>query len=63
VLWQADQILLVTRLDYTSVRNTRRAIDAMVELGIGRDRMRLVLNACGQRRQLEVRNKPKWPSA
>jgi pilus assembly protein CpaE len=54
VLWQADQILLVARLDYTSVRNTRRAIDAMAELGISRDRMRLVLNACGQRRQLEV---------
>jgi pilus assembly protein CpaE len=53
-LWQADWILLVLRLDYTSVRNTRRAIDAMVELGIARDRMRLVLNACGQRRQLEL---------
>lgn len=54
VLWQADVILLVARLDYTSVRNTRRTIDAMVELGIGRDRMRLVLNGCGQRRQLEL---------
>lgn len=54
VLWQADQILLVARLDYTSVRNTRRAIDAMAEIGINRDRMRLVLNACGQRRQLEL---------
>lgn len=53
-LWQADVILLVARLDYTSVRNTRRTIDAMVELGIARDRMRLVLNGCGQRRQLEV---------
>jgi pilus assembly protein CpaE len=54
VLWQADVILLVARLDYTSIRNTRRMIDVMVELGIGRDRMRLVLNGCGQRRQLEV---------
>jgi len=53
-LWQADLILLVARLDYTSVRNTRQMVDAMVELGIGRDRMRLVLNGCGQRRQLEV---------
>jgi pilus assembly protein CpaE len=55
VLWQADLILLVARLDYTSVRNTRRTIDTMAELGIGRDRMKLVLNACGQRRQLEVK--------
>jgi len=53
-LWQADWILLVLRLDYTSVRNTRRIIDAMAELGIGRDRMRLVVNGLGQRRQLEV---------
>jgi len=53
-LWQADWILLVLRLDYTSVRNTRRIIDALTELGIGRDRLRLVANGLGQRRQLEV---------
>lgn len=53
-LWQADRILLVLRLDYTSVRNARRMIDAMTELGIGRDRLRLVVNALGQRRQLEL---------
>jgi pilus assembly protein CpaE len=55
VLWQADLILLVVRPDYTSVRNTRRTIDTMAELGIGRERMRLVLNGCGQGRQLEVK--------
>ncbi|MCL4207458.1 MAG: hypothetical protein KJ000_33665 [Pirellulaceae bacterium] len=54
VLWQSDLILLVARLDYTSIRNTRRTIDTMAELGIGRDRMQLILNGCGQRRQLEV---------
>jgi len=53
-LWQADWILLVSRLDFTSVRNTRRTIDAMTELGIGRDRMRLVVNGAGQQRQLAV---------
>jgi pilus assembly protein CpaE len=53
-LWQADMILLVARLDYTSIRNTRRVIDALTELGIGRDRMRLVINGYGQRRQLEI---------
>jgi pilus assembly protein CpaE len=54
VLWQADVILLVVRLDYTSVRNARRMVDALIELGIARDRMQLVLNGYGQRRQLEV---------
>jgi Flp pilus assembly CpaE family ATPase len=53
-LWQADAILLVVRLDYTSIRNGRRMVDAMTDLGIARDRMRLVLNGYGQRRQLEV---------
>lgn len=53
-LWQADLILLVARLDYTSVRNTRRTIDAMMDVGIGRDRIQLVLNGIGQRKQLDV---------
>jgi len=53
-LWQADTILLVLRLDYTSVRNTRRIIDNMAEMGIGRDRMRLVVNGYRQTSQLEV---------
>jgi pilus assembly protein CpaE len=53
-LWQADAVLLVVRLDYTSIRNARRSVDAMTDLGIARDRMRLVLNCYGQRRQLEV---------
>jgi pilus assembly protein CpaE len=53
-LWQADIVLLVLRLDYTSVRNTRRVIDKMAEIGIGRDRMRLVVNGFRQTGQLEV---------
>lgn len=53
-LWQADVILLVVRLDYTSIRNGRRMVDSLGELGIARDRLRLVLNGYGQRRQLEV---------
>ncbi len=53
-LWQADEILLVLRLDFTSLRNTRRVIDALVELGIERNRMTLVANGCQQRKQLEV---------
>jgi len=53
-LWQADEILLILRLDFTSLRNARRVIDTLVELGIGRDRMTLVVNGRQQRRQLEV---------
>ena len=54
-LWQSDVILMVLRLDYTSVRNTRRALDNLVELGIGLDHVRLVANGYRQRRQLRVR--------
>jgi pilus assembly protein CpaE len=53
-LWQADVLLLVLRLDYTSVRNTRRIIDDMAEMGIGRDRMQLVVNGHGQTGQLDA---------
>ena len=51
-LWQADTILLMLRLDYTSVRNTRRVLDNLTTLGIKMDRVRLVANGCGDRKQL-----------
>lgn len=53
-LWQSDVIVLVMRLDYTSVRNTRRVLDNFVKLGLGVDRVRTVVNSYGQRRQLGV---------
>jgi pilus assembly protein CpaE len=53
-LWQTDILLLVVRMDYTAIRNARRMIDALMELGIGRDRMRLVVNGCGQRNELAI---------
>jgi len=53
-LWQADIILLVVRLDYTSIRNGRRMADAMTELGIPREKLRLIINGYGLRRQLDV---------
>ncbi|MCH5376589.1 MAG: hypothetical protein JJ992_21680 [Planctomycetes bacterium] len=53
-LWQADAILLIIRLDYTSIRNTRRMVEAMMELGIERELMHLVVNGYGQRRQLAL---------
>jgi pilus assembly protein CpaE len=51
-LWQADVILLILRMDYTSVRNTRRALDSLNGFGIKLERVRLVANACGERKQL-----------
>ena len=54
-LWQSDLIVVVLRLDYTSVRNTRRVLDGFMDLGIGVEHVVLAANACGQRRQLRVR--------
>ncbi len=53
-IWQADEILLILRLDYTSIRNTRRAMDNLHELGIESDRVRLLANNYRQRKQLRV---------
>jgi pilus assembly protein CpaE len=53
-LWQTDVLLLVVRMDYTAVRNGRRMIDTLTDLGIGRDRMRLVVNGYGQRNGLGI---------
>ncbi len=52
VLRQADVVLLVLRLDFTSLRNTRRAIEHLEHLGIDRDRMRLVVNRYGQPKEV-----------
>ncbi|HEV3163045.1 MAG TPA: AAA family ATPase [Isosphaeraceae bacterium] len=52
VLRQADVILLVLRLEFTSLRNTRRTIDHLEHLGIGRDRFRLVVNRYGQAKEV-----------
>lgn len=53
-LWQTDVLLLVVRPDYTAVRNARRMIDGLIDLGIGRDRMRPVVNGGGQRHELSI---------
>jgi pilus assembly protein CpaE len=52
-LWQADAIVLVLRLDLNSLRNARQIRDTLVELGIGADRLRLVVNGCRQRGQVD----------
>jgi pilus assembly protein CpaE len=53
-LWQSDTVFLVLRLDYTSVRNARRALDNIKQLGIGLDRVRLVANRYREAKQLRA---------
>ncbi|MEE8451753.1 MAG: hypothetical protein V3R99_07550 [Thermoguttaceae bacterium] len=54
-LWQSDVILLVLRLDYTSIRNAKKVIDNLAATGIGMERVEMVVNGYGQARQLDVR--------
>ncbi|MGW8256727.1 MAG: AAA family ATPase [Thermoguttaceae bacterium] len=53
-LWLSDVIMLVLRLDYTAVRNTRRVLENLKQLGIGHDRVRIVANGYWQSKQLKV---------
>lgn len=54
VLRQADYVLLVFRLDFTSLRSTRRILDYLAQAGIGADRVRLVINRYGQAKELPL---------
>jgi pilus assembly protein CpaE len=49
---QADVILLVLRLDFAALRNTRRALDHLEHLGVDRSRVRLVVNRYGQPKEV-----------
>lgn len=48
MLMQADQVLLVLRLDFTSLRNTRRVWEHLEQNGIQRDRILVVANRFGR---------------
>lgn len=50
----ADEILVVMRLDFVSLRNTRRTLDYLQEAGIKGDRVRVVVNRYGQPKELAV---------
>jgi pilus assembly protein CpaE len=52
VLRQADVVLLVFRLDFASLRNTRRAIEYLQTLGVPIERIRLVVNRHGQPKEV-----------
>ena len=51
-LQQASAILLVSRLDFTSIRNMRRILDYLQENNIQRNLVRLVINRFGQPNEL-----------
>jgi pilus assembly protein CpaE len=52
VLRQADVILLVIRLDFASLCNGRRTLDYLEQLGVSRERVRLVVNRYGQPKEI-----------
>jgi pilus assembly protein CpaE len=52
VLRQTNVILLVLRLDFASLRNTRRTLDYLEHLDIARDRVQLVANRYGQPKEV-----------
>jgi pilus assembly protein CpaE len=51
-LQQADVILLVLRLDFPSLCNTRRTLDYLEQCGVSRERIRLVVNRYGQPKEV-----------
>jgi pilus assembly protein CpaE len=53
-LRQATGILLISRLDFTSLRNARRILEYLTEVDIPRNRVRLVINRHGQPNELPV---------
>ncbi len=53
-LRQADRVLLVLRMDFTSLRNARRLIQHLESLNIPASRLELVANRTGQASELSV---------
>jgi pilus assembly protein CpaE len=56
VLWQSDVVAVVMRLDYVSLRNTRRVLDGLTLAGLDLQKVRLVANRYGTRHQLTARH-------
>jgi pilus assembly protein CpaE len=51
-LRHADVIVLVLRLEFTALRNARRAIDYLEHLSIDKNRVRLVVNRFGRPKEV-----------
>lgn len=54
VLRQSEFVLVVFRLDFTSLRGTKRILDYLDQAGIGGERVRLVINRYGQAKELPL---------
>lgn len=54
VLDHAAEVLLVCRLDFTSLRNTRRTLDHLGAAGVPRNRVKVVVNQFGRPCELPV---------
>jgi pilus assembly protein CpaE len=54
ILQMSDVILLVLRLDFTSLRNARRTIDYLKGEGIDPDKIKIVVNRYGRPKELPV---------
>jgi pilus assembly protein CpaE len=52
VLRQSDLVLVVFRLDFASLRNTRRTLEHLEHMEISRERVRLVVNRYGQPKEV-----------
>jgi pilus assembly protein CpaE len=52
---QIDTVLVVSSLDVPSIKNLRLSVETLQQLGIGRDRMKLVLNRADSKVGLTVR--------
>jgi pilus assembly protein CpaE len=52
ILRQAEVILLVIRLDFNALRHAQRFTDYLHDLGIGAERVRLVVNRYGQPKEV-----------
>jgi pilus assembly protein CpaE len=52
VLRQTDIVLLVLRLDFTSLRHAQRTLDYLAKLGVTDDRVRVVVNRHGQPKEV-----------
>ncbi len=50
----ADVIVLVLRLDFATLRNAKRTLDYLDQLGIGRDKVRVVVNRHGQAKEIPM---------
>jgi pilus assembly protein CpaE len=53
-LYQAEVVLLVMQFDFTSLRQTRRVLNYLEEVGVGRNRIQLVANRYRRPKELGV---------